>query len=202
MKRHIIIAAALASLTFPPIAQAQDQLDEAEEQLDEPTDGQHHLRVALGGSALGSTWGGDAAAYTGARLGFRFIDLIGPYAALNVGYGVVDDRMLTAISLGGAIWLPELGPVRPFGRLGLVHQHEESLSVVADDFGSALFGVGDGIRHRAGGEAVVGIDFPVWEDGDWEIFGAVDGELKLFPDDLGPVLYAGGGLNLGMNYTL
>jgi hypothetical protein len=34
------------------------------------------------------------------------------------------------------------------------------------------------------------------------LFGTVDASAKLFPDDLGPMVYAGGGLHLGMGYDL
>jgi hypothetical protein len=190
IRRHILAAALaplLASLFLSSAARAGDD---------------HHLRFGGGASASATTWRGDAAGYTGLNLGFRFVDLIGPVGSFQVGYGVVDDRMLTLLTLGAQVWLPELGPVRPYGRLAFLHQHEESLAVVADDFGSALFGIGDGIRHRAGGELGIGADMGLWEDDDWQLYGALDGSFKLFPDDLGPMLYGGAGLNLGMSYTL
>lgn len=160
------------------------------------------FRLELGTTAAGTTWRGDVATYGHLKLGFRFFDLFGPYVQGQEGYGVVDQRLLTLVALGMQIWTPPLGPVRLHGRMAFVHQHEESLSVVAGDFGSALFGIGDGIRHRAGGEAALGVDLPLWSRNDFELFGAVDASAKLFPDDLGPIVYAGGGLTLGFNYAL
>ena len=163
----------------------------------------HHLRLSASSNASGSTWEGDFASWVGGKVGARFIDLVGPYAQFQVGYGVVDDRMLSLLSLGGQVWLPNIAWARPFARLAFVHQHEESLSVVADDFGSALLGIGDGIRHRAGGELGLGVDIDIARVSEsWQLYGAVDGSAKLFPDELGPMLYAGAGLNLGMSYTL
>ncbi len=74
--------------------------------------------------------------------------------------------------------------------------------MVANDFGSALFGVGDGIRHRAGGEMGLGAELPVYVDGDLSLFAGIDATAKLFPDDLGPMLYVGGGATFGVGYAL
>jgi hypothetical protein len=160
------------------------------------------FRLELGTTASGTSWRGDMATYGHLKLAFRFFDLFAPYAQGQLGYGIVDDRLLTAVGLGVQLWTPPLGPVRLHGRVAFLHQHEESLSVVAGDYASALFGIGDGIRHRAGGEAGIGLDLPLYTKRDFELFGAVDASAKLFPDDLGPVVYAGGGLHLGFNYAL
>lgn len=159
------------------------------------------FRLELGASGAGSEWRGDAAAYGSLELGYRFIDLVGIYGGADVGYATVDTRMLSLVTLGGQIW-GRIGPVRPWLKLGFLHQHEESLSVVAGNYVDALFGIGDGIRHRAGGEAAIGADVPVFRDGDVELFASAQGFAKMFPDDLGPIVYAGGGLGLGMSYWL
>lgn len=160
------------------------------------------FRLEVGTMVHGTTWRGDVAGYGHLKLGFRFFDIFAPYAQGQLGYGRVDDRLLTAVALGVQLWTPPLGPVRLHGRIAFVHQHEESLSVVAGDYVSALFGIGDGIRHRAGGEVGLGLDWPLWARDDFELFGAVEATGKLFPDDLGPLVYAGGGLNLGFHYAL
>jgi hypothetical protein len=171
-------------------------------ELDEEDDSIADFRVDLGGGAQGSSWRGDFGATTNLRIGVRFIDLIAPYAQLGVGYHLVDDRMLTTIALGAQIWAPENWPLRLYGRVAALHQHEEAVSVIAGDFGKALFGVGDGIRHRPGVELGGGVDVPFWEEGDFEIYGLLDGSAKIFPDQLGPLVYGGGGLNVGMSYAL
>ena len=166
------------------------------------TDAQaHDFRLRAGTSAQGSEWRGDFAGYGSLELGVRFADIAGVYIGGHEGYGIVDDRLLTLVTLGGQVWL-DYGRFRPYAKLGFVHQHEESLSVVANDFGSAIFGIGDGIRHRAGGELGLGLDIAVWEREDFELFASVSADARLFPDDLGPLVYAGGGLGVGFNYAL
>jgi hypothetical protein len=186
MTRHSIAGTACALAVFvaaPATARATD------------------YQLALGASAAGSEWRGDAIGYSSLKTGLRFGDIAGPYLQGRVGYGTVDERLLTLLSLGGQIW-GRIGGTRPYARLAFLHQHEESMSVVAGDFGSALFGVGDGIRHRAGGELGAGLDIPLVRRDDLTLFGTVDASAKLFPDDLGPMVYAGGGLHLGMGYDL
>ena len=159
------------------------------------------LQVATGTSALGSTWRGDFAMYGSLKLSARFAGVVGPYVQGSVGYGLVDQRMLTLISLGGQVWL-DYGKFRPHARIAFSHQHEESLSVVANDFGSAIFGIGDGIRHRAGGELGLGVDIEMWRRKQVHLFVGIDGTARLFPDELGPLLYAGGGVSAGFNWSL
>jgi hypothetical protein len=83
-----------------------------------------------------------------------------------------------------------------------VHQHEESADAIEADRWGALFGVGDGLRHRGGGEAAVGVDLPFHRDKAVEIFATVEGHADWFPDPRGPEWYGGGGLALGFNYFL
>src|SRR5262245_233899 len=92
------------------------------------------FRVEIGSTAAGTEWRGDGAGDGWLKLVYRFIDLIGLYVQGYEGYGLVDDRMLTLLSIGGQVW-GRIGPTRPYGRLGFLHQHEESLSVVAGNFG-------------------------------------------------------------------
>ena len=70
------------------------------------------------------------------------------------------DACVHLSSLGGQLW-GRIGVARPYVRASLLHPHEGSLSVVAKDYLRAAFGVGDGIRHRAGGEVAVGVDVPL-----------------------------------------
>jgi hypothetical protein len=163
--------------------------------------GAHDFQLGLGMSGHGTEWRGDGGGYGSLKLGVRFIDLVGVYLEGREGYATVDQRMLTLVSLGAQVW-GRLGITRPYARLGFLHQHEESLAVFTDDVGSALFGVGDGIRHRFGGELGLGLDVPFWTRKDLSFFVGVEARGAVFPDDLGPLVYAGGGLNVGMSYEL
>lgn len=160
------------------------------------------LRAEAGVSAAGTEWRGDVAGYGHLALGVRLIDYLGFYARGDVGYAAVDTRMLTLLSLGVQGWTPMLGPLRIFGRAGFIHQHEESWSVVAGNVGSALLGIGDGIRHRAGVGTGLGVEVPFWNKRGFTWFAKVDGTANIFPDPLGPRVYGGGGVGLGFDYEL
>jgi hypothetical protein len=179
----------------PPVADEVVEEDEDDESIAD-------FRIDGGAGVAGTSWRGDVVGFTNVRIGVRFIDLIAPYAGVSVGYGSVDQRMLTMISLGAQVWAPEDWPLRLYGRVAAVHQHEESISVIAGDFGNALFGVGDGIRHRPGAEVGGGVDVPIFEKRAIEIYGLLDASARIFPDEMGPQVYGGGGFNLGMNYEL
>ena len=64
------------------------------------------LRASGSASALGTSWRGDVAGYGGVEIGARFFGLVGPYVSGALGIGSVDDRMLTAISVGAQLWGP------------------------------------------------------------------------------------------------
>jgi hypothetical protein len=46
----------------------------------------------------------------------------------------------------------------------------------------------------------VGIELPVYEREALQLLVGADVSAKGFPDDLGPKIYAGGGLTFGMSY--
>ncbi len=159
------------------------------------------LRASGSASAVGSSWRGDVVGYGGVEVGARFLGFVGPYAGGALGIGTVDDRMLTAISVGAQLWGP-WQPVRPYLRVGAVHQHEESLSVVAGDIGSAVLGIGEGIRHRGGAELGLGAELPIERFGDTQFLVGAKCTARIFPDELGPQFYAGGGLTVSLVHSL
>ncbi len=158
-------------------------------------------QIASGPAAQGSSWRGDAAIAQSLKLGFRFKELIAIDALTRLGYGIVDDRVLTYLSLGTTIY-GRIGPVRPYGRLALVHQHEEPTSAVRNDPFGALFGVGDGIRHRGGVGSALGVDVIVAKGQSAQFVLGADMNGTWFPDPRGPAIYYGGGLWAGLDYTL
>lgn len=171
-------------------------------QLEAPPAEATEIRTEVGLQAAGTEWRGDVAGYAHLAVGVRPLDYLGFYVRGDVGYAAVDTRMLTLLSLGVQGWTPMLGPVRLFGRVGFIHQHEESWSVVAGDVGRALLGLGDGIRHRGGVGTGLGVEVPFFEKRDFTWFAKVDGTANIFPDPLGPRVYGGGGVGLGFDYAL
>ncbi len=159
------------------------------------------FQLEVGADAAGTEWRGDVVSSGSLKLGFRFMDMLGVYFHGREGYGLVDQRMMTQLALGAQIW-GRLGITRPYARLSAIHQHEESLAVIAGDVGSMFLGIGDGIRHRFGGELGLGLQVPFWERKDLSFFAGGEGYAKLMPDDLGPFVQAGGGFNLGLTYAL
>lgn len=161
------------------------------------------IQVASGPQVLGSSWRGDAALGQTFKLGLRFKELIAIDALTRVGYAAVDERMLTYVSLGTTVYGKLAGgTLRPYGRLALVHQHEEPTSAVRNDPFGALFGVGDGIRHRGGFGSSLGMDVVVMKGMSSAFLLGLDLNGTWFPDPRGPALYYGGGLWAGLDYSL
>ncbi len=159
------------------------------------------VQLAAGPGVYGSSWKGDTQIGENLKLGYRFGDFVSIDSIIRLGYASVDDRVVTYLSLGGTIY-GRLGPVRPYARLAVVHQHEESASAVRDDAFGALFGVGDGIRHRGGFGSSLGFDVPVTRKKDLELVLGVDATGSYFPDPRGPQLYYGGALWAGLDFGL
>lgn len=149
----------------------------------------------------GSAWRGDVSGFAGLKLGFRFKDIVAPYIMLRAGYGNVDQRILELLELGVQVWA-KIGSVRPYARFGIVHQHEEPWSAVKADVFGALLGVGDGIRHRGGFDGGIGVDIPFKQHKGFEFHATIEAVVTGFPDQRGPVVYAGGLAGVGFNYGL
>lgn len=160
------------------------------------------MQLATGPAAQASSWRGDASISQSLRLGARFGDLVAIDLLGRLGYANVDTRLLTYVSLGGTLYGRLGRDVRPYVRLAFVHQHEEPLSAVRNDPFGAVFGVGDGIRHRGGFGTSLGADLVVARDARTQVVLGADVNGVWFPDPRGPTLYAGGGLWIGVDYSL
>jgi hypothetical protein len=161
------------------------------------------LQMSFGLSAVKSDWRGDAGAGTSLKLGFLPSEYVSMYFLGRLSAATVDERMLTFVSLGAQYWpMGQRVSWRPYGRLALAHQHEETLGVVADDPIGAIFGIGDGIRHRGGLEGAVGLELPLFRDGGLEAFAALESAVTWFYDPRGPTWYAGAGASIGVTYDL
>lgn len=159
------------------------------------------IQLALGAAGTGSDWEGDGAAYGTGRLGYRIADLVSIYTLERFGYSAVDQRFLTFLSLGAQVY-GRVGEVRPYGRIAVAHQHEESIQVVEEDPAGVLVGIGDGIRHRAGGELAGGADIPLFKANDYVVVGSSELMMSVFPDPRGPTWYFGGAIALGIDYDI
>ena len=159
------------------------------------------LELAMGAAAAGSDWRGDAAGYGSLRFGFRAWDLLSGYFLGRFGYGAVDQRLLTCLSVGVQV-TGRLGRVRPYLRAGFLHQHEEPSVAFQQNPWGAIFGVGDGIRHRAGVEGAAGIEIPVYRKAKWELYASVEATTQWFANTSGPSWYVGGGAAFGFHYGL
>jgi hypothetical protein len=110
--------------------------------------------------------------------------------------------VLELIQLGAQIWA-RIGLTRPYLRVGLVHQHEESWAAYKADIVQSFLGVGDGIRHRGGGEFALGVDVPIKQYQKWQFHFTAEGFATVFPpDNRGPRAYGGGTAGFGFNYAL
>lgn len=159
------------------------------------------IQVAAGPGVYGSSWRGDSTFGQALKLGYRMGDIVAIDTVGRLGYGTVDNRVITYLSLGGTLY-GRLGKLRPYVRLAFVHQHEEPTAGVREDPFGALFGVGDGIRHRGGFGSGLGLDFPIETVKSTQLVVGVDTSAAWFLDPRGPRLYAGGSLWLGLNFGI
>jgi hypothetical protein len=157
------------------------------------------LETAMTGGS--SSWVGDPTVMSQMRLGFRFMETGALYVQSGLGYAPVNERELVQIAFGGQLWL-HIWHARPYVRLGVMHQHEESTAAWKGDFGESLLGIGNGIRHRAGAEAALGLDVPFYRGDKVEVVGSAEFSTPWLPDDRGPHFYFLGGLGLGVHYAL
>lgn len=149
----------------------------------------------------GSTWRGDGLIQGGIRSGFEFGDIVGVEAQARIGYGAVDERILELIGIGTKLSIP-IKPISPHLRLAALHQHEEPAAAASEDPFGAAVGVGDGIRHRFGGEGAIGVDWFFAKVKRVTFQATVEAYGDVFPDKKGPLFYGGGGLAIGLQYKI
>ncbi|MDC3961748.1 hypothetical protein [Polyangium jinanense] len=197
--RWRIAGALVCLLGFPSLARAADEPPPAPTQEAAP---RGELFVAVS-SALGTTdWRTDVTGYGGFAVGLRLFGIVTPFAEGRLGYGTVDQRLLTFLSLGVRAGWQATPRVYPRAHVGFVHQHEESMASVAEEPFGAVLGIGPGIRHRAGVQFGLGCDFTLLRRSKFtlalgpELVGAYLGYSS------GPNLYGFVGANLGAHFAL
>jgi hypothetical protein len=159
------------------------------------------LDLALGLDAADSEWDEDHLSYGTFKLGYRFWQ---PWFQLTyigkLGYGSVDERILTYLSFGPEVRPQLFDRLRPYVRATLVHQHEENVDAAQNQPFQSAIGVGDGLRHRGGFAGAVGLEVPFYElpRGDWYV--SFDLAATYFPDDRGPHRYLTAGASLGIKW--
>lgn len=158
------------------------------------------LSVGLGGFL--SDWRDDGGGGGALKLGARLWDTLGLHALTRLGYASVDQRLLTFLSISAQLWPVELGSWSPYLRIAGFHQHEESMAAVDQNPGGAVFGVGDGIRHRYGAEAALGSELQLLSMGSSDLYAAAELTGSLAFESSGPDLYMGLFFFFGLEHQL
>lgn len=155
-------------LFFAPDAVAPETaVTAAPQELKKQSQGQ--LLAALSLSGGFSDWSGDPVSYGSVKLGLRLFGVITPFAQGRLGYGRVDQRLLTFLSLGLEAGVSLKDRFYPRGFVAFVHQHEESMAAVDEEPFGAVMGIGSGIRHRAGVQFGGGFDIVIHRAGGFEL---------------------------------
>lgn len=166
-----------------------------------PVDGPG-ITVSTGLTGFASTWKADGGASGAGKLGFEPLPWLSLYLQGRLGAATVDDRMLTYVSAGLELHPFRWGDLRPHLGLAWAHQHEESLFIVGEHPGSALFGVGTAIRHRGGAEASLGTRYTLADYQGLTAFIEGESNLMWFPDPQGPAIYFAITTRVGLRYAL
>lgn len=151
-----LLATTIAPAAATPPAGAEPSAAEVA-----PAPPRGELLVGIGVAGGSSGWSGDPVGYGDLKLGLRLFRVITPFVQGRLGYGRVDQRLLTFLSAGleGGAYIQDR--YFPRGFVAFVHQHEESMASVDEEPFGALLGVGPGIRHRVGVQLGLGFDFVV-----------------------------------------
>ncbi len=160
------------------------------------------LLLSVGLLTGGTTWQSDPLGTGSLLLGLRLYRTIALVVQGRLGYARIDQRQLTAILVGlmGGGYLSE----KVYGRLSVsfIHQHEESIAAVAEQPGGALLGIGTGIRHRAGVQGNLGVDFVAYRQPKYELTIGPEVALSYLTYSTGPSVYGFVGLSVGGAFHL
>lgn len=187
--------------TLPPPPVVQDALPSPP-----PPPAKVEVLIGVGLSAGGSAWSGDPSGSAGLLIGVRLFRIVAPFVGARLGYGRIDQRLLIPLTFGLTLGapIPFRGSERayPYLRAAFVHQHEESVAAVADNLAGALLGIGNGIRHRAGGHFALGCDFTLKRTSRAKLLLGPEVSMMYLTYATGPSLYGYAGLNLGGSFQV
>jgi hypothetical protein len=179
----------------------------------------HAQELELSGSGGGaaSSRAGDGAILSSGRVALRFNERLAVSVFGHAGYAagpapviplqdmavlpLPDRRVLTALGVDGRVSFP-LGRLRPFARLGVVHQHERGWRAFADDPLGTLLGTADDARRRTGGSVGGGSAVVIWRAMGAEVFATAEVWALAFADDRAPRAYVGATAGLGLAFDL
>lgn len=181
------------STTTPAPARSRRSQPERDIAVATPQPKRVEIELGLVFAGGGSSWTGDGIGYGGINIGVRILGLFTPYFGGALGYGRVDQRLLTRLTIGIAFGVTLADRFRPYVFAAGVHQHEESLAVVSDQPFGAVFGIGTGIRHRAGGDFGIGIEITAVRRAGWDLTVAPEASVMSLSYSSGPdYSYLGG----------
>lgn len=149
-----------------------------------------------------TSWRTDTLGYGGISLGLRLYDVVTPFVDVRLGYGSVDQRLLTMLAIGVEGGFAATSTIYPRARFGFVHQHEESMAAVAEEPFGAVLGIGKGIRHRAGVVFGLGCDFVFFRRPKISLSAGPELSGAWLTYSSGPPLYVFVGANLGLQIPL
>jgi hypothetical protein len=160
------------------------------------------IHASLSTSLGSSDWSGDPVGYGALRLGLRLFGVVTPFAQGRLGYGKVDQRLLTFLSLGLEAGVSLQDRFYPRGFLAFVHQHEESMAAVDEEPLGAVLGIGPGIRHRAGIQFGAGFDVVIHRKGGFELTVGPELSGAYLTYSSGPNWYGTASVSLGGSFRL
>ncbi len=181
----VLVLALVAGATLLPAAAHAGELD-----------------LNLGLQATTTEWPKDHGGGASLDLGYWITEHFGVKYIGKEHYAMVDDRLMSYLSLNAAAH-HDFGRVTVTGTAGVVHQHEETRAALMDAPFSAALGIGDGIRHRAGGRAGISLAVPMFAYSRGDAYLAIDLDATLFSEDTrGPRWMSSGGVSFGFTFDL
>jgi hypothetical protein len=158
------------------------------------------LDLNLGLQATHTAWSGDAGGGPTLQATWWFKDWIGVAFVGKEHYAQVDDRYMSYFSFNAA-FRHGAGPLSLGATVGLVHQHEETMSAIEAQPLASLFGVADGMRHRMASRAGFQVALPFHDRAKGAWYVALDVDGTYFADeDRGPRWMQSVGLSVGFTH--